>query len=339
MIAFSACASVVLAALAGDAGAAELGEVTLHSFVGQPLVADIALTSLKPDELAGIQLRLASTDVYRGANVRIHPALASLRMTVMQDEQRPFIHLTTRQAIDADYLHLFLELNFGERRSVRAVTIWLSARPPTAPVAPIAPVAPVAPAAPTAPTALTALQVPTAPVAGSPAPEPARNRVVKPVPNPAPNPAPKPVSRSAVQSALNARQNRERLDREIREKAALEIEKEALRSKIAILEGKVAVLLQERVARVVLPPAPQAVAAPVVVVQVKGRAAFWIGGAAALLLALALVYRKNITGSRPWVALRQRLRRKAVAPAPAAPDEPDQAGPDDDEVADRKVAD
>jgi pilus assembly protein FimV len=339
-IAFNACASVMLTVLAGNAGAAELGDVTLHSFAGQPLVADIALMALAPGELAGVQVRLASPDVYRGANVRIHPALASLRMTVMQDAQRPFIHVTTRQAIDADYLHLFLELNFGERHSVRAVTVWLSARPPAAPAAaptaPAAPAAPVVPAAPvTGPPAqspgLGALRMTRAEAAPAFKPELATDSGPKPAPKPEPKPKParKPVQKPVPRSAPDAGANRARLDQEIRDKATLDIENEALRSKIAILEGKVAVLLQERVARLVL-VTPQAVAAPVAA-PVKTRSTFWIVGAVALALlvlsgGLGFVYRKKIIESRPWVALRNRLQRKAVTPAVS--DEPHQAGPD-----------
>lgn len=154
-------------------------------------------------------------------------------------------------------------------------------------------------------------------------------------PKPVRNPVAKPVTKPVQGSALNAGQHRERLDRENREKAALDIENEALRSKIAILEGKVAVLLQDRVARLVL-AAPQEMAAPVVA-PVKSRSTFWVVGAAALaalLLAAVLVYRKKIIGSRRWVALRKRLRRKAVEPVSAVPDESDLPGPDGDKVAD-----
>jgi Tfp pilus assembly protein FimV len=105
--------------------AAELGEATVRSYHGQPLVLDIELMALAPDEVTGLQAKLASQDVYRSANVRIHPALASLRIATRQDGARQFLHVTTSQAIDVDYLHLFLELTAGGRHSVRTITVWL----------------------------------------------------------------------------------------------------------------------------------------------------------------------------------------------------------------------
>ncbi len=122
---------------------AELGELTVRSFVGQPLVADIELTALAPDEITDLQVRLASPDVYRGANISMNPALASLHLALMRhDDQRQFLHLTSLQAVDAPYIHLFLSLNAGGRHAVRAATLWLAPDPRPAPALPFAASAP-----------------------------------------------------------------------------------------------------------------------------------------------------------------------------------------------------
>lgn len=315
------------ALLGGNAGAAELGEVTVHSFAGQPLVADVGLTALAPDELTGLQVRLASPDVYRGANVNIHSALASLRMVVTRGEgsQRQFVRLTTRQAIDADYLHLFLELSAGDRHSVRAVTVWLAPAPPAPPMMPAAPAAKVAPEAPAA-------RAPVVAAAPRAALEPGRSRIHRKVqevepgfepkygPKPGgrsgPTPELKPGEKHRSRSESDAEAQAER-ERAIKVSAALDIENDALRSKISVLEEKVVVLQQGYAAKPVIAMLPVAPAAAPV--AAKAGLLSWIAGAAAVLLLMAsgglgFVYRKKITASRHWTLLSKRFKRKANAP-------------------------
>ncbi|MES2075310.1 MAG: hypothetical protein V4462_06770, partial [Pseudomonadota bacterium] len=109
--------------------AVELGDITVRSYVGQQLSADIELISLAPDEVAGLPVRLALPDVFSGANIRMNPALGTVHMSVVRRDQRQFLHVTTLQAVDANYIHLFLELGAPGRQVVRAATVWLQPDP------------------------------------------------------------------------------------------------------------------------------------------------------------------------------------------------------------------
>lgn len=129
------------ALLASAAGAAELGDIVTRSYIGQPLAADIELVALTPDEIAGMQVRLAAPDVYRGANVTMNPALGSVRMAVVTRDQKQFLHVTTTRAVDADYVHLYVALGAAGRQEVRLATVWLQADPNPAPVVAAVPVA------------------------------------------------------------------------------------------------------------------------------------------------------------------------------------------------------
>ena len=126
------------------AQAAELGEVAVRSFIGQPLVADIELTGMA-DPAVPVQVRLANPNVYRGANIAVPPVLSSVTMSVMRRDQRQFLHITSIKPAEAEHVHLFLELNDGVKRHLRQVTLWLS--PDPAPPPPPAPVAVAPPAA------------------------------------------------------------------------------------------------------------------------------------------------------------------------------------------------
>jgi hypothetical protein len=124
------------------ARAAELGEAVVRSHIGQPLVADIELTALA-DPAVPVGVRMANADIYRGANLAMHPILANLTMSVMRRDGRQYLHITSVRPVDSDALHLFLDLSEGGRRNVRAVTLWLT--PDPAPPAPPPPPPPPQP--------------------------------------------------------------------------------------------------------------------------------------------------------------------------------------------------
>ena len=121
----------IAALLAGPATAAELGEVSVKSHIGQQLSADIELVDLTPADLAEVQARLANPDVFKGANLSVNPALAGLHISVAKRDQRRFLHLTTLQPVTTEALHIFLELNSGGRQVIRAATLWLTPEPPS----------------------------------------------------------------------------------------------------------------------------------------------------------------------------------------------------------------
>jgi len=191
-----ACAGLL--ALAG-AHAAELGDASARSFIGQPLAADIELVALAPDEVNALQVRLARPDVFRGANITMNPALSTVRMSVVKRDQKQFLHVTTTRAIDADYVHMYVELSVAGRQDVRLATVWLQADPnPPPPPAPVA-------SAVAAPTAMSlaevdriAAQAKAERVADVPAAPPVRDRT---------RPAPLPSlheSETGVQGAIKA---------------------------------------------------------------------------------------------------------------------------------------
>jgi hypothetical protein len=98
------------------AQAAELGDIAPRSYIGQPLAVDIELVALTPEEAASLPVRLAQADVYRGANAAMHPALASVRMQVEKRGQKQMLHVTTTRAVEAEYVHLYVELGVPGKR-------------------------------------------------------------------------------------------------------------------------------------------------------------------------------------------------------------------------------
>ena len=176
--------AIVLALMFTCAQAAELGDTVVRSYIGQPLIADIELTALADPNVA-VQVRLAHPDVYKGANIAMHPALSSLNMSVMRRDGRQFLHITSVKQVDSEYLHLFVELIEGGKRSVRAETLWLGKDPSPPPPPP--PLPPPLPKPQPLPLPLPPPQAQSLPP--PPVPVPVTAAVARFVPAPVPAPA------------------------------------------------------------------------------------------------------------------------------------------------------
>ncbi|MGK5054401.1 type IV pilus assembly protein FimV [Janthinobacterium sp. RB2P8] len=326
--------------------AAELGEMAVLSHVGQPLLAEIELTALTPEEAGGVAVRLASPDVYRGGGIGMDPALQTLTISPLERGGRHYVRVTTRQAIQAGHVHLYLLLGNGSGAIVRLGTLWLTPAPPAAASAPVRPAIP-------APVPLVQPLPPSRVAPGAPpldaAALAARARaegLVRParvfVPPPAaPMPAapalrPPPLRRAMAPVAACAPQaNME----QAAECVALDQKNVALNEKLGELEGKIGVLQKALALPVAATAAVPPAAAPAVAevphakpkplhaapaadkeTKAGGNGLLWLGvGTLIFLLLTALIVyvvrkRKQAAGpgapSKYWVLLRKPFGRK-----------------------------
>jgi pilus assembly protein FimV len=118
-------AAVVSAMLFVNANAAGLGKLTVLSALGQPLHAEIELTSVSKDEASTLAPRIATMDAYKQANVDFNPILFQLRFAVEQRGGHHFIRVTSTQAINEPFVDMLLELGGGGTRLVREYTFLL----------------------------------------------------------------------------------------------------------------------------------------------------------------------------------------------------------------------
>ena len=119
----SAVACAVL--LSPAVQAAGLGKLTVLSSLGQPLRAEIELTSVAADEAAGLVAKLAPADAFRSANIDFNPTLLSLRFAVEQRNGRQFIRVTSAQPVNEPFVDMLLELSWNSGRLVREYTFLL----------------------------------------------------------------------------------------------------------------------------------------------------------------------------------------------------------------------
>ncbi|RYE98296.1 MAG: pilus assembly protein FimV, partial [Oxalobacteraceae bacterium] len=164
-------AAVVSAAMLGSAGAAGLGQLTVLSSLGQPLLAEIELTSVSREEAGNVSVRLAPASAFRQANIDYNPALANLRFAIEQRGNRQIVRITSPQPVNEPFVDVLLEVNSNGSRLLREYVVLLD--PPgtrRAQPAETAPAAGSAAAPAAAPAATTRRQVPASP---SPAAAPA----------------------------------------------------------------------------------------------------------------------------------------------------------------------
>lgn len=121
---------LLAAAMCGQLRAAELGEIRVNSYMGQQLSADIELVDLTPADLADLQVRLANPDVFKEAGLNTPPEMAGLYLSIARRDNKRFLHLTTLQPVNAEAVHLFLQLDSGGRQIIRAASLWLTPEPP-----------------------------------------------------------------------------------------------------------------------------------------------------------------------------------------------------------------
>ena len=119
----AAVASTLL--LMANANATGLGRLTVLSSLGQPLRAEIELTSPNKDEVSSLAPKLASVDAYKKANIDFNPALLSMRFSVEARGASYVIRITSAQAMNEPFVDLLLEMNSNNGKLLREYTFLL----------------------------------------------------------------------------------------------------------------------------------------------------------------------------------------------------------------------
>ncbi|KAF3998287.1 FimV family protein [Glaciimonas immobilis] len=111
--------------LIAGAHAAGFGKITVLSSLGQPLRAEIELTSVAKEEESQLVAKLASADAYKQANLDFNPALLSLQFSIDQRGKRKFVRVTSTQPINEPFVAVLMELGGTKTRVVREFNVLL----------------------------------------------------------------------------------------------------------------------------------------------------------------------------------------------------------------------
>ncbi|MFN7668801.1 MAG: FimV family protein, partial [Burkholderiales bacterium] len=124
-LAVATALALVSVSLTETAQAAGLGALTVQSALGQPLRAEVEVTSVTPEELQTLSARLASQQAFKQAGIEFNPALTTARFSLDKRNGRNIIRVTTTQPINEPFVDLLVELNWATGRLVREYTFLL----------------------------------------------------------------------------------------------------------------------------------------------------------------------------------------------------------------------
>jgi pilus assembly protein FimV len=111
------------------ASAADLGRLTVRSGVGEPLLAEIEITSVRPGEAGSLRARIPPPEVFWRANLEPSPALAALRVGVEARSGRGYVvTLRSNEPIDTPFIQVLVELDSRAGAVVREYPFLLEER-------------------------------------------------------------------------------------------------------------------------------------------------------------------------------------------------------------------
>ena len=108
-----------------QANATGMGRLTVLSSLGQPLNAEIELTSPSKEEIGSLVPKLASPEAFRQANIDFNAALLSLRFAVEPRGSGYVIKVTSSQAMNEPFVDMLLEMNSSNGKLLREYTFLL----------------------------------------------------------------------------------------------------------------------------------------------------------------------------------------------------------------------
>ena len=128
--ALTGVAAAALYLAASSAWALGLGRLQVQSALGEPLRAEIDVTSITPEETANLRVRVASPDSYRAAGVDYNPILPGTQVELRRRaDGKPFLRLTSDRGVQEPFVDVILEMNWATGRLVREYTLLFD--PPT----------------------------------------------------------------------------------------------------------------------------------------------------------------------------------------------------------------
>lgn len=174
-----------------------LGRINVQSALGEPLRAEIDVTSLTPEEAGTLKLRIAPPDAFRAAGVEYNAVLSEAQVSLQRrSDGRQVLRLSSDRSIVEPFVDIILEANWATGRLVREYTMLFD--PPSSRAAQTPPATIVSPSISPAPSPVR----PPAPAATVQTPAPAATPPVAVAP---PAPALKPATRPAPAAKSKAR--------------------------------------------------------------------------------------------------------------------------------------
>src|SRR5258708_37610843 len=108
-----------------------MGKLTVLSSLGQPLLAEIEIVSLRAGEADSLSARLATPRSFQKAGVELTPTVARTRYGLVTRGGRKVVRVWTTAPVSEPALRLLVDLQWNSGRDLRKYTLFLNlASPP-----------------------------------------------------------------------------------------------------------------------------------------------------------------------------------------------------------------
>ncbi len=118
-----ALALALAPALSGPAFGLGLGDVTLKSYLNEPLRAEVALLDVQDLNIEDIRVRLATPEDFDRLGVERAYFLTSIQFQIVVDGANSKILMTTSEPLLEPYLDFLLETRWPDGRLLREYTV------------------------------------------------------------------------------------------------------------------------------------------------------------------------------------------------------------------------
>ena len=121
-----ALAALVFTLGAGSALALSVGEIELHSRLGEALEATVPLGRLGALTQSDVQVARASDDVYRSYGIDLNGPSSALKFSLQVDRKGvASVRVSSDQPVSEPYLDFVLDVRWPAGRSVKRFTLLL----------------------------------------------------------------------------------------------------------------------------------------------------------------------------------------------------------------------
>ena len=121
-------AIAALLLLPAIAQAQGLGRLSVHSALGQPLQAEVAIVSLPSARDGGLHGSIATPDTYKAMGVDFNPLLFSIRVALDSRASGPVLLLTSSRPMNEPHLDVLIVLESASGRLIRHYSILFDSR-------------------------------------------------------------------------------------------------------------------------------------------------------------------------------------------------------------------
>lgn len=104
--------------------ALSLGKLSVQSFLGEPLKAEIDIPSIDAEEAASLKTQIAPPDMFKAVGLAYNPVMAGLVLTLQKrPDGRTYLRLNSDKSVNEPFIDLILEVSWNSGRIIRDYTM------------------------------------------------------------------------------------------------------------------------------------------------------------------------------------------------------------------------